>query len=122
MAVSSPRWLNTFYTTHEAHFLTYGCVHLEDLREILKLQYPKEALERSIKRPMFRVALENDKYRISSDKEDLVVDMHSASNSYANVHDKINLLMLVDPGTEIPGVGYRYSYTVFYIEAENGNA
>lgn len=85
------------------------------------MQYPKEALERFIKKPVFRVALENGKYHIYSDKEDWVADTHSSSNSYSNVHDKINLLMLVDPGTEVPGVGYRYSYTVFYIEVENGN-
>ena len=117
MPYKPPKWLSTFYMTHEAHFLTYGCVHLEDVQEILKMQYPAEALERSIKKPMLRLEQVNEAFSIYSSNDHWWAKTKEELKHFPNVYESWHLLLLVDPGTEIPGKGYRYSETVFYIEA-----
>lgn len=109
--MSKVDWLFPFHMLHEACY--YDGASSERLQKLVWNQYPQEAQAKLELGPRIRVELLPNEYTVY-DFTDPVYLYFKKLPPW--MEESMALLLLVESGTEVDGIGYRYNGTVFYLE------
>lgn len=107
----TPKWAYPFHMLHEVCY--YNGHDLDHLTKIVCEQYPKEAAMQLEIGLRLRVECFNHEYSVYDIAEEKTWFLQKL---VPWMEESVAILLLVEHGEEVEGVGYRYSSTVFYLE------